>query len=284
MSSTILNGRNVRDELKKSLFARISQYKEQPTLCIISVGSDERSATYINQKKKFGESIGVRVIERTFGENCSFEDIKQSIEILNTDREIHGIIVQMPLPAHLDAKDLCALISPLKDVDGLHPENIGLLAEGKARFIPATAKGIISLLGFYDIPLSGKHVVIINRSLLVGKPLANLFLAHNATVTVAHSKTENLSVHTKSADIVVVAVGKPGFLMSGMIKPGAVIIDVGISRIDADGEARIVGDVDFEEVEPVASAITPVPGGVGPMTVLSLFENVADAYELAEEV
>lgn len=284
MSSILLNGRFAQGELKKQLIARIAQGGQKPTLCIISIGNDERSSVYINQKKKFGEDIGVHVVERAFDENASFEDIKHTIEILNTDNAIHGIIVQMPLPIHLNAKELCNLINPMKDVDGLHPENMGLLKQGRPRYVPATAKGIILLLNFYAIPIATKHVVIINRSLLVGKPLAELMLAQDATVTLAHSKTKDIGSLTRTADIVVVAVGKPGFITKDMIKAGAVIIDVGISRIEEGESARIVGDVDFEDVQSAASALSPVPGGVGPMTVLSLFENVCEACELSQTV
>jgi methylenetetrahydrofolate dehydrogenase (NADP+) / methenyltetrahydrofolate cyclohydrolase len=284
MSSTILNGKVARDELQKKLIADIALHKTKPTLCIISIGNDERSRAYIQQKKKFGEQIGAQVVERTFDENVSFETLSSAIDILNTDSGIHGIIIQMPLPAHLVAKDLCSLIHSLKDVDGLSPVNIGLLAQGDPLFVPATAKGIVSLLDFYSVQIAGRHTLIINRSLLVGRPLIQLFLDRDATVTVAHSKTENLESLTRMADIIVVAVGKPGFITADMIKPGTVIVDVGISRIDEGGVARIVGDVDTEGVMQSASAVTPVPGGVGPMTVLSLFQNLLLATELSKKV
>jgi len=180
----------------------------------------------------------------------------------------------------LSVDTLCALVDPLKDVDGLHPENIGLLVRGAPRFVPATSKGIMSLLDFYTIPVSGKRVAIVGRSLLVGKPLAQLLLKRDATVTIAHSKTTDLESVINVSDIVVVAVGKPGLITGTMILPGSVIIDVGITRIEEGGKAYIVGDADAESVSKVAGALSPVPGGVGPMTVLSLFENVCDAYDM----
>lgn len=282
MPAIILNGTAVQSERAKKLITSIERYKSQPALAIVSIGADERSQSYVQRKIKFGEKFGIAVRVVKLGPDITEGDAVSAIQSLNGDKNVHGIIIQLPIPAHLSKFTLCSAVHPGKDVDGLHPKNVGLLALGKADFIPATAKGIVSLLDEYKIELTGKHVVIVNRSDLVGKPLAQLLLSRDATVTIAHSKTKNLESLIKVADVVVVAVGVPHFLTAGMVKEGSVIIDVGITKVVEGDNARIVGDADFEGLKNTVSAITPVPGGVGPMTVVSLFENVCIAYEKSE--
>jgi len=266
---TLLDGKKSRDFYREKMAAKIRYSGFFPRLAIIQVGDNPSSVTYIEQKKKFSDFVGVKIEHIKFPENVSFEELKNKIFSLNTDKNIHGIIVQLPLPAHLDKMSIINLIAPKKDVDGLTPQS---------PFVPATARGVKSLLDFYKIPIKDKKVAMLGRSMLVGMPTAKLFQKSGAIVTICHSQTANTREVTCASDIIIVAIGKPKFLDETYIgKNSPVVVDVGISLIDG----KLVGDVDFEKVAPLTSAITPVPGGVGPMTVLSLFENLVEAAQKA---
>lgn len=248
-----------------------------PGLAVIMVGNNPASKTYVRNKKTACEKAGIKSEEYLLSENASEKEILDLIDKLNTTKEVSGILVQLPLPSHLDSKTICERISPLKDVDAFTSKNIGDLFKGNANFLPCTPAGIIEILKHENINLAGKHCVIIGRSNIVGKPLALLLIQNDATVTVCHSKTKNLEEICKLADIVICAVGKEKFLKKEMVKPGAVVIDVGINR---DENGKLCGDADFENLEPICSKITPVPGGVGPMTVAMLVKNAAKAAEI----
>lgn len=248
-----------------------------PGLAVIMVGNNPASKTYVRNKKIACEKAGIKSEEYLLPENASEKEILNLIDKLNATKEVSGILVQLPLPSHLDSKTICERISPLKDVDAFTSKNIGDLFKGDAKFLPCTPAGIIEILKHENINLAGKHCVIIGRSNIVGKPLALLLIQNDATVTVCHSKTKNLEEICKLADIVICAVGKEKFLKKEMVKPGAVVIDVGINR---DGNGKLCGDADFENLEPICSKITPVPGGVGPMTVAMLVKNAAKAAEI----
>lgn len=267
----ILDGKKVRDFLAGKLKEKIAKLGKRPKLVIFQVGNDERSSTYIKQKKIFGEKIGFGVEYIQFENTVSEEEIISKINQKNADESVNGIIVQMPLPANLNAVKIIDTIKPEKDADGLTSANIKkFFVNDKSAVVPATARGIISLLDFYKIKIAGKKVVVVGRSLIAGRSIANAFLNRDATVTICHSKTKNLKTETKSADILVVAVGKVKFIKKDFVKKGQVVIDVGINKTK-DG---ICGDVDFDNVSKIVSAISPVPGGIGPMTVISLFENM----------
>ena len=291
----ILDGRIVRDKIAQKLKTQISFSREngtklrsQPKLVIIQIGNLPQSNTYIAQKIKFSQKIDAIVDLQRFPENVTQENLKSKILNLNSDSNVHGIIVQLPIPDHLDKDEIINTIDPLKDIDGHTSTNIKFLFEGKtAGFVPATTKGILTLLDHYKIPILGKHVVVIGRSSLVGKPTALAFLNRNATVTVCHSKTKDLAGVTKTADILVVAAGKPRLITKNHVKGGQVVIDVGINVLSGiipekpetePPSRKLVGDVDFDKVSKIVTAISPVPGGVGPMTVASLFENLLEAY------
>lgn len=248
-----------------------------PGLAVIMVGNNPASKTYVRNKKMACEKAGIKSEEYLLPENASEKEILNLIDKLNATKEVSGILVQLPLPSHLDSKTICERISPLKDVDAFTSKNIGDLFKGDAKFLPCTPAGIIEILKHENINLAGKHCVIIGRSNIVGKPLALLLIQNDATVTVCHSKTKNLEEICKLADIVICAVGKEKFLKKEMVKPGAVVIDVGINR---DENGKLCGDADFENLEPICSKITPVPGGVGPMTVAMLVKNAAKAAEI----
>lgn len=246
-------------------------FGKRPKLVIFQVGNDERSSTYIKQKKIFGEKIGFDVEYIQLDDNVSEEEIISKIKEKNADASVSGIIVQMPLPESLNSVRIIDTISPEKDADGLSSVNIKkFFVNDKSAIVPATARGIILLLNFYKIKIAGKKVVVVGRSLIAGRSIANVFLNNDATVTICHSKTKNLKEETKSADILVVALGKEKFIKKDFVKKEQVVIDVGINKI----KGGICGDVDFENVSKIVSAISPVPGGVGPMTVISLFENM----------
>lgn len=262
----ILDGKKARDFYKNQLIERAK--KCAPGLAIIQIGENASSTVYINQKKKFGHEIGVRVEHKIFSETADQADIMSHIAPLNLRSDIHGIIIQLPVPPRFDTDKLLSYIDPRKDVDGLVQNSI---------HTPATAKGVKALLDFYTIPARDKKVVVIGRSRLVGKPLAQLFTQEGAVVSVCHSETPNTKEISRTADILIVAIGKPHMITHEYIKPGAVVVDVGITNI----EGKVVGDVDYEDVVPTVSAITPVPGGVGPMTVLSLFDNLIHSAEMA---
>lgn len=248
-----------------------------PGLAVIMVGNNQASKTYVRNKKMVCEKAGIKSEEYLLPEDASEKEILNLINKLNTTKEVSGILVQLPLPPHLDSKTICERISPLKDVDAFTSKNIGDLFKGDAKFLPCTPAGILEILKHENINLAGKHCVIIGRSNIVGKPLALLLIQNDATVTVCHSKTKNLEGICKLADIVICAVGKEKFLKKEMVKPGTVVIDVGINR---DENGKLCGDADFENLEPICSKITPVPGGVGPMTVAMLVKNAAKAAEI----
>jgi methylenetetrahydrofolate dehydrogenase (NADP+)/methenyltetrahydrofolate cyclohydrolase len=262
-----LDGRILRDRIANKLKLEVSGLKVKPVLAIIQVGDNVESNVYIKQKKLFGERIGAVVNHIRLPKNISFPKIEKEIKKLNSDRKVHGIIIQLPIPENLDARKITKVISPSKDVDGL---------VSGSNFTPATTRGILSILDFYKINLAGKRAVVVGRSDLVGKPTALALLNKNATVTIAHSKSKNLKQITKSAEVLVVAVGRPKFINDKYVSKGQVVIDVGINKT----KNGLVGDVDFEKVKKIVRAITPVPGGVGVMTVASLFENLFDAARL----
>jgi methylenetetrahydrofolate dehydrogenase (NADP+)/methenyltetrahydrofolate cyclohydrolase len=275
----LLSGKTVRDELKKQLSERVGRLSSVPELAIIQIGVSPESYTYVEQKKKFGQSVGINVRHLLFDEDVAEEVIISKIEELNHLPEIGGIIVQLPIPKNLNKRKILDSIFPEKDVDGLGSVQEARLLQGdQSAIIPATARGILTLLEYYEISLSGKKVVVVGRSDLVGKPVAMCFLNRDATVTVCHSKTRNLPELTKMADILVVACGARSLIDAGYVCSGQVVVDVGIHKTDGG----FVGDCDFEKIKDIVSAITPVPGGVGPMTVVSLFQNLVDAAEMAK--
>ncbi len=281
----LLSGTILRDAVKKQLSEKIVKLHKKPTLAIIQVGSRSDSNAYINQKKIFAEAIGAHIIHTQFKENVNEHDILQEIVKFNQDSNIHGILVQLPLPQHLmDAKEkIIDRVSPEKDVDGLSSLNTKYLFDGTQKgYLPATTRSIISILDHYKVEIKGKHCVVIGRSTLVGKPTALALLNRDATVTIAHKETKHLKDLTKQADILVVAIGDPLFIGEDFVTSDQVIIDVGINEVE--GTRKLVGDVDFKNVEPRVNAITPVPGGVGPMTVASLFENLLDAFIIQEKI
>lgn len=267
---------NVLESVKKDA-EKLNGKGITPSLAVIMVGNNQASKTYVRNKKIACEKAGIKSEEHLLPENASEKEILNLIDKLNATKEVSGILVQLPLPLHLDSKTICERISPLKDVDAFTSKNIGDLFKGDAKFLPCTPAGILEILKHENINLAGKHCVIIGRSNIVGKPLALLLIQNDATVTVCHSKTKNLEEICKLADIVICAVGKEKFLKKEMVKPGAVVIDVGINR---DENGKLCGDADFENLEPICSKITPVPGGVGPMTVAMLVKNAAKAAEI----
>lgn len=274
-----MNGKLLRDKKLTELKDRIGTLNCQLGLAVIQVGNDEASKVYVKQKEKLANELGYKFIHKVFEEDVDQAKLIRYIKKLNKDDSVDGILVQMPLPKHLDSSLIQNTIDSYKDVDGLTFINAGRLVQGMPSLVPCTPKGIIDLLDEYKIKLEGSQVVVIGRSVLVGKPMANLLTNRNASVTICHSKTKDISLYTKNADVIIVAVGKPSFLKEDMIKDGAVVIDVGISRING----KLQGDVDYENVSKVAGHITPVPGGVGPMTVYELMSNVLVAHNLREK-
>lgn len=273
----LLDGRKVKKQLLENLKEDIKKLERALGLAVIEVGDDEASKVYVRQKEKMAKELGFNFEHIKLDENIKQEELLEIIDNLNKDETVDGILVQMPIPKHLDSKIIQNRINPLKDVDGLTDINAGCLMHNKASLVPCTPEGIIDLLRHYNIKLSGKNITIIGRSDLVGKPLASLMTNNDATVTLCHSKTENLKVFTKNADILVVAVGKAKLIKKEFIKDNAVIVDVGINRLE---DKSLCGDVDFEDVKEKASYITPVPGGVGQMTVAELAYNTYKAYIL----
>lgn len=289
----IIDGRRVAEEIKKELaeevIKRLEQGRKIPHLAAILVGSDGASMTYVNAKVKACEEIGFKSTLIHLNAEVSKEELLQKVEELNCEKDIDGFIVQLPLPFHLDALIITQAISPLKDVDGFHPQNVGNMVVNLPGFLPATPMGILELIKRLKIETEGKHCVVIGRSNIVGMPLSIMLGKNNypgnCTVTLAHSKTNNLEEICRSADILIAAIGQPNFVKATMVKKGAVVIDVGTTRvIDSSRERgwRLVGDVDYENVAPICSFITPVPGGVGPMTITSLMLNTLKALELKE--
>ena len=280
----LIDGKQISEDLKNELKEKVKALKEQGKTCclaVIQVGKDPASSVYVGNKKKACEYIGIDSLAYELEEETTEEELLALIEKLNQDSKVHGILCQLPLPKHIDENKVIAAISPKKDVDGFHTQNVGALVVGQTGFVSCTPAGIIELLKRNNIEISGKHCVVIGRSNIVGKPMALLMLRENATVTVCHSKTENLKEICKQADILIVAIGKPRMIGRDYVKENAVVIDVGIHR---DVNNKLCGDVIFEEVEPLASYITPVPGGVGPMTIAMLMNNCVEAMELSQRV
>ena len=276
----IINGKKISKEIKDELKLKVENLKKQGKECclaVIQVGNDPASSVYVGNKKKACEYIGIKSLAYELTEDTTEEEILHLIDELNKNPKVHGILCQLPLPKHIDEDKVIKAISPEKDVDGFHPQNVGALTIGQPGFVSCTPAGIIELLKRSNIEISGKNCVIIGRSNIVGKPMARLMLRENATVTICHSKTQNLKEICKQADILIVAIGKPQFVDSEYVKDGAVVIDVGIHR---DENNKLCGDVDYDSVEPKASYITPVPGGVGPMTISMLMNNCVEAMEL----
>lgn len=276
----ILSGKTVSQRIKDELKERVTELKEKginPGLAVIIVGDDPASRVYVNNKKKACAEIGIYSEEYALGESTSEEELLALIDELNHKKEINGILVQLPVPKHINEERIINAIDPKKDVDAFHPVNVGKIMVGNFDFVPCTPAGVMELIKESGIDVSGKECVVVGRSNIVGKPQAMLLLHQNGTVTICHSRTKDLAAKTKQADILVAAVGIPNFITGDMIKEGAVVIDVGINRI---AEKKLVGDVDFESAERVAGAITPVPGGVGPMTIAMLMKNTVKAAEI----
>ena len=286
METSILSGLEASKALYSSLESRISDLKDHgiiPGLAAVLVGNNPASEIYVKNKTKKFESLGLKTDVFRLEEKVSEDELLSLISRLNNDADFHGILVQLPLPKHIDSEKVLNAIIPTKDVDGFHPENAGLLSIGKPRFIPCTPKGIMFILKHFNIDLNGKHVVVIGRSNIVGRPisiLASLKELGNATVTLCHSGTKDLKYFSKQADVLVAALGSPEFVDSSYIKEGACLVDVGINRIEIDGKSKIVGDVNQDSVTGIASSLTPVPKGVGPMTIAMLVENTVLSAEL----
>tara|TARA_B100000287_G_scaffold256408_1_gene241031 strand:+ start:316 stop:1194 length:879 start_codon:yes stop_codon:yes gene_type:complete len=284
----ILSGKDVSSSVYKGLSERIHALREKgitPGLAVVLVGEDPASQVYVRSKTRTFKKLDLFTQTYTLPKDTRQDELLGLIKELNNDNSYHGILVQLPLPKHIESDKVINAIDPKKDVDGFHPENAGLLAIGRPRFIPCTPKGIMRILEQYKIDLNGKHVVVVGRSNIVGRPISILTSMKmdgaNATTTICHSGTPNIQYHTKTADVIIVALGVPSFLDQEMIKKDAVVIDVGINRIDADNQKgyKLVGDADWQSIEKKASAATPVPGGVGPMTIAMLVENTVEAAE-----
>jgi len=283
MAAIIIDGKSLAAALRESqkkAIASLAARAARPGLAAILTGDDPASRIYVRNKARACEETGVRSEIHEFPEGASENALLECIARLNADRAVHGILVQLPLPRHLDANRILAAVSPAKDVDGFHAVNLGALLQGRPGFLPGTPAGVMRLLEHAGVALAGKRAVIVGRSTIVGKPLALLLLQKDATVTICHSKTADLAAATRQADILVAAVGHAKLITAGMVKPGAVVIDVGMNRL-ADG--TLSGDVDFAAVKEIAGSITPVPGGVGPMTVAMMIVNVVRAAELSLE-
>ena len=278
MSAQLLDGKLMSDELRGRIAERVAALKEkgvQPGLAVILVGEDPASQIYVRNKEKGCEQVGMHSVAIRLPENTTQAELEGHIRALNEDASIHGILVQLPLPRHLDETAALAKILPEKDVDGFHIENAGKLFTGQDGVVACTPKGIMYMLEKAGVELTGKNAVVIGRSNIVGKPIAMLLLDANCTVTICHSRTQNLAEHTRNADVLVAAVGRPRFVTADMVKEGAAVIDVGINRVDG----KLCGDVDFDAVAEKASYITPVPGGVGKMTICMLMANTVEAAE-----
>ncbi|HLC21702.1 MAG TPA: bifunctional methylenetetrahydrofolate dehydrogenase/methenyltetrahydrofolate cyclohydrolase FolD [Candidatus Methylomirabilis sp.] len=282
MSARILDGtsiaREIRQEVRLDVAALAARTGMVPCLAAILVGNDPASATYVRNKARACQEVGIVSVGVELPADLSQESLLKEVERLNRDPSVHAILVQLPLPPHISEKRVLEAVLPNKDVDGFHPSNLGGLLVGSPQFVASTPLGILELLNRTNVVIEGKHAVIVGWSVVVGKPTAFLLLQQQATVTICHIKTRDLAFHTRQADILVVAAGKPALVTGSMVKEGAVVIDVGVNRL-ADG--RVVGDVEFREVAEKASLITPVPGGVGPMTVAMLLKNTVDACRRA---
>ncbi|RXK63055.1 bifunctional methylenetetrahydrofolate dehydrogenase/methenyltetrahydrofolate cyclohydrolase [Enterococcus faecalis] len=275
--STVINGRELADQMQAEIqkdVEKMTQQGIQPGLVVLLVGENPASQTYVRNKERAAAKIGILSKVEKLPETISEEELLAEIDKYNQDSRFHGILVQLPLPKHIDEEKILLAIDPKKDVDGFHPLNLGRLFVGKPEMIPCTPYGIMKMFEAYDIDLTGKRAVVIGRSNIVGKPMAQLLLMKNATVTIAHSKTEHLAEVAKEADILVVAIGRGHFVTKEFVKPGAVVIDVGMNR---NQEGKLIGDVAFDEVSEIASYITPVPKGVGPMTITMLMYQTVEA-------
>lgn len=270
----LLEGRAVAQQVEQELKSALAEHDLQPGLAVVWVGDNPASEIYIRYKQQACERLGFYSEVQQLATETSQADLLACIESLNQNPRIHGILVQMPLPAQLDPEVIIAAIDPAKDVDGFHPLNVGYLSSGHPRLVPCTPLGIMQMLAHYQIPISGRRAVVIGRSNIVGKPMAQLLLQADATVSILHSRTPDLAAYTREADLIIVAVGRQNTLTAEMVKPGVVVIDVGMNRLEG---RKVVGDVDFAAVAQQASWITPVPGGVGPMTIAMLLKNTWQA-------
>ena len=278
--AAIIDGKQISKQIKDELKEQVAAYKAQGieiALAVIQVGNDPASTVYVGNKKKACEYIGIQSVSYELPEETTEEELLAIIDKLNHDDSIYGILVQLPVPKHINENHIIQAIDPKKDVDGFHPQSVGALSIGQAGFVSCTPAGIIQLLKRSGIAIEGKECVVLGRSNIVGKPMAMLLLRENGTVTVCHSRTRDLKEVTGRADILVVAIGRPKMIDASYVKEGAVVIDVGIHR---DENNKLCGDVDYASVEPVASALTPVPGGVGPMTIAMLMHNCVEAVEI----
>jgi methylenetetrahydrofolate dehydrogenase (NADP+)/methenyltetrahydrofolate cyclohydrolase len=281
--ANLLDGKALAQRIQTQLSEQVDQLLltngRPPGLAVLMVGDNPASAAYVRNKERACAQVGIASFGRHFPTNTSQEELEQTIQALNQDERVDGILVQLPLPDHLDAVTLLHQIDPDKDADGLHPVNLGRLLRGESGLRSCTPAGVMRLLREYQIDLKGKQAVVVGRSILVGKPMALMLLEADATVTIAHSRTHNLDELTRNADILIAAVGRPDLITANMVKPKAVVIDVGMNRVtDESGNSRLVGDVNFDSVQEIAQFITPVPGGVGPMTVAMLLHNTVLSY------
>ncbi len=288
MSAQILDGKLLAAQLREQVAAKVSALrasgKRAPGLAVVLVGGDPASQVYVGMKEKMTEAVGMHSVAHRLPETTSEQELLAVVAALNADPAVDGILVQLPLPAGIDSTRVIEAIAPDKDVDGFHPVNVGRLSAGLPALVPCTPRGCIMLAKLARADLSGLHAVVVGRSNIVGKPVAQLLLQENCTVTIAHSRTRDLPALCRTADLLVAAIGRPRFLGAQHVKPGAIVIDVGINRITtAEGSSKLVGDVDFEAAAAIAGAITPVPGGVGPMTIACLLENTLTAYERRAE-
>jgi len=291
MSATVIDGKavaaRIRAQVAEEVEAFTSETGRSPGLATVLVGDDPGSAVYVSNKQRASAEVGMRAIDERLPAEASFEEVSALLARLNDDPDVSGVLLQLPLPEHLDDEVLSAMIDPAKDVDGLTPVNAGLLSQGRPGMRPCTPAGVLELLDDTGVALEGSESVIVGRSNLVGKPMAQLLLAQNATVTVCHSRTRELAAVCARADVLIVAVGRPRMITREYVKPGAVVVDVGMNRLEpaeAGNKSGLVGDVDFDAVLGVAGAITPVPGGVGPMTVAMLLRNTLVAARTREGV
>ncbi|MFC0522663.1 bifunctional methylenetetrahydrofolate dehydrogenase/methenyltetrahydrofolate cyclohydrolase FolD [Pontibacillus salicampi] len=284
MSAEIINGRELADELRERMKEDVEQLSEQgivPNLTVIIVGEDPASLSYVRGKKRASHKIGIHSDLIELPETTSHQELLHLIQQLNSNDEVHGILVQLPLPAHINEDEVIETISPDKDVDGFHPISIGRMMAQKDTFLPCTPLGILTMLDEKNIDIEGKHAVVLGRSRIVGKPIGQMLLNRNATVTYCHSRTKDLADVLRQADILIVAIGKPAFITGEHVKKGAVVIDVGINRLE---DGTLTGDVDFESASEQAAYITPVPKGVGPMTITMLLQNTIKAAKLKNQV
>ncbi|MEH2167876.1 MAG: bifunctional methylenetetrahydrofolate dehydrogenase/methenyltetrahydrofolate cyclohydrolase FolD [Nostoc sp.] len=285
-TAKLLDGKAIAAKIQQELSVAITQLQPKigrpPGLAVLMVGDNPASAAYVRNKEKACAKVGIASFGKHFPAQTTLGELEEVIAALNHDERVDGILVQLPLPNHLDAVTLLHQIDPNKDADGLHPVNLGRLVRGESGLRSCTPAGVMRLLEKYEIPLQGKQAVVVGRSILVGKPMALMLLEADATVTIAHSRSHDLKTITQNADILIAAVGRPGLICAEMVKPGAVVVDVGMNRVtDANGKSRLIGDVHFESTANVAGFITPVPGGVGPMTVAILLENTFASYSRA---